>query len=247
MGSLVTAVAWSRSPEYTAAMADPLALVSLALAAAGGRLDGHDAGALVAAGHALLQRSAVLVRALSGRRSALFMPPGYAWLTALAASDGRGALILPPDPVPTPGWLAEQLTAERVGALFTLERYRTASEVTALPPSLPLVLLDDAPGRATVQVDGQARVIDLGSHFGLALAGDLEIDGLDEECLGLDGHWYSHRALLAAARRRGADEGQTPPRALQASAQWTAEAIEQQMAVLLQGGTLSFATSPRDA
>lgn len=226
-------------------MADPLALVSLALAAAGGRVDGHEVGALVAAGHALLQRSATLVRALSGRRSALYMPPGYAWLTALAASDGRGALILPPSPDPAlkPGWLADQITAERVGALFTLGWFRTASEVMALPPSLPLVLLDDAPGRATVQVDGQARLIDLGSHFGLELAGERAIDGLDEECLGLGGRWYSHRALLAAARRRGEDEARTPLSAIQAGDQWTADAVEQQLAVLLQGGAVSFATT----
>ena len=67
-------------------MADPLALVTLAVAAAGGRYADHDTGALVAAGHTLLRRSAALVRALGGTGSAVALPPGGAWLTAWSTS-----------------------------------------------------------------------------------------------------------------------------------------------------------------
>ena len=62
-------------------MSDPLALLPLALAAGAGRVGvaGADAGdydaqQLVAAGLTLLQRSAPLVRALSGRRAAILLP-----------------------------------------------------------------------------------------------------------------------------------------------------------------------------
>jgi hypothetical protein len=80
-------------------LTDPLALLPLALAAGGGRIgqagadatDDSEAQQLVAAGLTLLQRSAPLVRALSGRRSAILLPTSPAYLTALAASEGRGA------------------------------------------------------------------------------------------------------------------------------------------------------------
>ena len=79
-------------------MSDPLALLPLALAAGGGRIgaaagDILDAQQLVAAGLTLLQRSAPLVRALSGKRSAILLPTSPQFLTALAASEGRGAVL----------------------------------------------------------------------------------------------------------------------------------------------------------
>ena len=82
-------------------MSDPLALLPLALAAGGGRIgavggDAFEAGQLVAAGLTLLQRSAPLVRALSGKRSAILLPTSPHYLTALAASEGRGAVLVNP-------------------------------------------------------------------------------------------------------------------------------------------------------
>ncbi|NUR34387.1 MAG: hypothetical protein HOQ30_10285, partial [Gemmatimonadaceae bacterium] len=68
-------------------MSDPLSLLPLALAAGGGRVNEHEAQQLVAAGLTLLQRSAPLVRALAGRRSAILLPTSSAILTALAASE----------------------------------------------------------------------------------------------------------------------------------------------------------------
>ena len=63
-------------------MTDPLSLLTLACAAAGGRVDDYEAAQLIAAGVTLLQRSAPLVRALSGRRSAILLPTSHAFLTA---------------------------------------------------------------------------------------------------------------------------------------------------------------------
>ena len=54
-------------------MSNPLGLLPIAIAASGGRVDGFEAQQLVAAGLTLLQRSAPLVRALSGRRSAILL------------------------------------------------------------------------------------------------------------------------------------------------------------------------------
>lgn len=190
-------------------MSDPLALLPLALAAGGGRIRAAgDTGAdfeaqqLVAAGVTLLQRSAPLVRALSGKRSALLLPTSPAFITALAASDGRGAVLI--NPLAAPAEIAFQCKDARVGAIFT-----TSSFVPRLPTGVPVVLLDDAPRSARVLADGRTHNVDLGSHHGLSIEGERDADGRDEEAVivytsamrGIPlGAVLTHRNLLANAR-----------------------------------------------
>src|SRR6185436_12890621 len=100
--------------------------------------DLFDAQQLVAAGLTLLQRSAPLVRAMSGRRAAILLPTSPAFLTALAACEGRGAVLI--NPLAAPIEVALQCADANVGAIFTL-----ASFAPRLPSDLPMVLLDDAP------------------------------------------------------------------------------------------------------
>src|SRR6478752_10527741 len=95
-----------------------------------------DAQQLVAAGLTLLQRSAPLVRALSGRRAAILLPTSPAFLTALAACEGRGAVLI--NPLAAPAEIAFQCSDANVGAIFTISAF-----VPRLPPDLPYVLLDD--------------------------------------------------------------------------------------------------------
>lgn len=173
---------------------DPLALLPYALAATGGRVDAHDLPPLVAAGVTLLQRSAPLVRALAGRRAAIWLPVGPAWFVALAASDGRGALL--PDVGATDASWAAALAAANVGAVFT-----TQSRADRLPPDMPRVLLDDIPRRASVIVGDRRHDVDLGSHFGLHLTGDATGPGALEECLGVAGQPFrTHADILGTAR-----------------------------------------------
>lgn len=161
-------------------MSDPLALLPLALAAGGGRLRAGSDGAeyevqqLVAAGLTLLQRSAPLVRALSGRRSAILMPTSPAFLTALAASEGRGAVLI--NPLAAPAEIAFQCADANVGAVFTV-----AALAARVPADRVIVLLDDAPRTARVVAAGATREVDLGSHFGLSLEGERDVAGRDEE------------------------------------------------------------------
>ena len=155
-------------------MSNPLALLPLAIAAGGGRVDGIEAQQLVAAGVTLLQRSAPLVRALSGRRSAILLPASPAFLTALAASDGRGAVLI--NPLAAPAEIAFQCADADVGAIFTSTAF-----ASRLPAGLPVVMLDDAPRTARIVTDGATRDVDLGSHHGLALEGERDTDGRDEE------------------------------------------------------------------
>lgn len=183
-------------------MSNPLSLLPIALAAGGGRVDGTPAAALVAAGFTLLQRSAPLVRALAGRRSAILLPPSGACLLALAASDGHGAVLL--SMTDSAAELARQLDEAEVGAVFTVRAC-----AALLPPTLAaVVLLDEAPRRATVRAGGAETHIDLGTHFGFDLEGE-EDDGRDEECVIVyapsaagapHGVVHTHRSLLAAAR-----------------------------------------------
>jgi acyl-CoA synthetase (AMP-forming)/AMP-acid ligase II len=135
-------------------MSDPLAVLPLALAAGGGRVDGHDAARLVAAGLTLLRRSAPLVRALQGRRAAVLLPTAPAFVTALAACDGRGAVLV--NPLAAAREIAYQLADADVGAVFT-----NAALAAKLPPDVPRVLLDAAPHGARVEVGGEARDVDL--------------------------------------------------------------------------------------
>src|SRR6478752_4971626 len=102
-----------------------------------------DAQQLVAAGLTLLQRSAPLVRALAGKRSAILLPTSPAFLTALAASDGRGAVLI--NPLASPLEIEYQCSDANVGAVFTI-----GALASRVPAGIPTVLLDDAPRTARV-------------------------------------------------------------------------------------------------
>ena len=192
-------------------MADPLSLLPLAIASGGGRVNELEAQQLVAAGLTLLQRSAPLVRALSGRRSAILLPTSPAFLTALAASEGRGAVLV--NPLAAPPEIAFQCRDADVGAAFTTEAF-----ASRLPPGLPVVLLDDLPRTARVVVDGTTRQVDVGSHHGLALEGERDAPGRDEEAVIVYtsamrgtplGAVLTHANLLANARSTVSAAGNT--------------------------------------
>ena len=183
-------------------MPDPFSLLPLAIAAGGGRLDEYDSQQLVAAGFVLLQRSAPLVRALSGRRAALLLPTSPQFLVALAACEGRGAVLV--NPLAAPPEIAHQLTDAGVGAVFTV-----AALADRLPESITRVLLDDMPRSARVIADGVAREVDLGSHVGMSIEGELDIVGSEDEAAIVYtsamagtplGAVLSHRNLIANAR-----------------------------------------------
>ncbi|PYP78570.1 MAG: hypothetical protein DMD35_11085 [Gemmatimonadetes bacterium] len=188
-------------------MSEPLALVPLALAAGGGRIgaaggDVYDAQQLVAAGLTLLQRSAPLVRALSGKRSAILLPTSPAYLTALAASEGRGAVLV--NPLASPVEIEYQCRDAGVGAVFTI-----APLAARIPAGMPIVLLDDAPRTARVVTPDRTHDVDLGSHHGLSIEGERDVRGRDEEAVivytsamrGVPlGAVLTHANLLANAR-----------------------------------------------
>ena len=144
------------------------------MAAGGGRVDGFETQQLVAAGLTLLQRSAPLVRALSGRRSAILLPASPAFVTALAASEGRGAVLI--NPLASRVEAAYQIADARVGAVFT-----TTQLAGRLPDHVTRVVLDDVPRSARVVVDGVTREIDLGSHSGLTLEAEVDAPASPEE------------------------------------------------------------------
>lgn len=179
-------------------------LLPLRAAAGGGTIDGLEAARLVAAGFTLLQRSAPLVRALAGKRAAILLPSSPQFLTALAAGDGRGVVLV--NPLAAPAEIDYQLADAQVGAVFT-----TAAMQGRLPSHLPRVLLDDAPTSAIfTSPGGDAQRIDLGNHFGLDLEGDADAPGRDEECAIVYtsamagtplGAVLTHRNLLANARQ----------------------------------------------
>jgi len=151
--------------------------LALRLAAGGGRIDDLPASQLVAAGFTLLQRSAPLVRMLAGRRSALLLPPGPAAVVALAASDGRGAVVLPTRA--SASEIAALCAASDVGAVLTIEAHRPL-----VPTSLGMVLLDAIPRAAMVCTpEGREQTVDLGSHVGLTIEGETDLPGRDEEAL----------------------------------------------------------------
>jgi long-chain acyl-CoA synthetase len=177
-------------------------VLPLATAAGGGRIDDFEAQQLIAAGLTLLQRSSALVRSLAGRRSAILLPTSPAFITALAASDGRGAVLV--NPLAAPLEIAFQLRDADVGAVFTTEAL-----AARLPEDVTRVLLDDAPRSAQVVAQGVVRTVDLGSHVGLSLIGDTTAAGRDEEAAivytsALQGRpagaILTHRNLLANAR-----------------------------------------------
>jgi acyl-CoA synthetase (AMP-forming)/AMP-acid ligase II len=191
-------------------MTNPLALFPLALASGGGRVgtigaasgDDCETQQLVAAGVTLLQRSALLVRALRGKRSAILLPTSPAFITALAASDGRGAVLI--NPLAAAAEIAFQCADANVGAIFT-----TTAFASRLPDGMPLVFLDDAPRTTRVVSDGRTQDVDLGSHHGLSLEGERDVAGRDEEAVIVYtsamrgtplGAMLSHANLLANAR-----------------------------------------------
>lgn len=193
-------------------MSDPLALLPLALAAGGGRVDDYEAQQLVAAGLTLLQRSAPLVRALSGRRSAILLSTSPAFLTALAASEGRGAVLI--NPLAAPAEIAFQIRDAGVGAVFTDTTF-----AARIPDGVAIVLLDESPRSAQVVVGGTASDVDLGAHHGLELSGDTETPGRDEEAAIVYtsamagtplGAILTHRNLLHNARATVEAAGNVP-------------------------------------
>lgn len=130
----------------------------------------------MSAGFTLLQRCVPLVRALAGRRAAILLPSSPQFLLALAASDGRGAVLV--NPLAAAAEVEHQLQDANVGAVFTLRAL-----AGKIPEHMPRVLLDEAPRRAVYSVPGGDELeIDLGSHFGLDLEGDADAPGRDEEC-----------------------------------------------------------------
>jgi long-chain acyl-CoA synthetase len=185
-------------------MIDPLGLLPLTAAAGGGTVDGIPATRLVAAGLTLLRRSAPLVQALRGRRAALLLPTTPAFLTGLAASEGRGAVLV--NPLAAPPEVAYQLADADVGAVFTI-----AALAGKLPADIPRVLLDDAPQRARVVAGGREMDVDLGTHAGDALTveGAADAEGSEEEAAivytsAMEGRplgaILTHRNLLSNAR-----------------------------------------------
>jgi long-chain acyl-CoA synthetase len=189
-------------------MTDPLAVLANAAAAAGGRLDQHEAAALVAAGYALLRRSVPLVRALAGRRAAVLLPTSPAFLVALAASEGRGAVLV--NPLAAPAEVLRQLADADVGAVFTVGAL-AGKLPDPLPAHVAVALLDEAPRAARVLVGGAAHDVDLAAHRGdgLALEGDTAAEGRDEEATIVYtsamagrplGSIATHRNLLSNAR-----------------------------------------------
>ncbi|MDQ6613162.1 MAG: AMP-binding protein, partial [Gemmatimonadota bacterium] len=192
-------------------MSEPLALFSLALAAGGGWVDGVEAQQWLAAGHAMLSRSAPLVRALASRRAAILLPPSGAFFTALAACDGRGAVLI--NPLASRPEIARQLLDANVGAVFT-----NLELSPRLPAGTAFALLDEAPRSALVVVGGVIRTVDLGHHWGLALAGRTDTEGRDEEAVIVYtsamagrplGAILTHKNLLANALASGDALGDT--------------------------------------
>jgi hypothetical protein len=168
----------------------PMDTLALRLAAADGSVDGIPVRRLVAAGFTLLQRSAPLVKALGARRSGVWLRPSPAWVVALAASDGRGAVLLDTEARGEMG--PAMLERLHIGALFV-----DAATDGLVPNGFLAAQLDGVP--TTAQVG--PTTIDLGSHFGLLLEGRTDATGRDEECLvrAADGATFTHRVLLQQA------------------------------------------------
>jgi long-chain acyl-CoA synthetase len=184
-------------------MAAPTALLPIAAAAHGGIVDGLPAAQLVAAGFTLLQRSVPLVRALRRKRSAILLPTAPQFFTALAASDGRGAVLI--NPLASSAEVAYQCTDADVGAVFTI-----STLARRVPNGLVVVLLDDAPRSAKIIADGATQTVDLGTHFAMEMELDADADGRDEECAIVYtsamagqplGAVLTHRNLIANARQ----------------------------------------------
>lgn len=193
-------------------MSDPLALLPFAVAAADGTLDGVRASQWVAAGHTLLMRSAPLVRALAAQRSGILLPPGGAYLTALAASDGRGAVLL--NPLASTPEIAHQLADAGIAVVLT-----NSALAATLPPDTSYVLLDDAPRTARIVIGERTQDVDLGSHFGIELSGSTDTPGREEDAVVLYtsamagtplGARLTHHNLITNARAAAAAFADAP-------------------------------------
>ena len=82
------------------------------------------------------------------------------------------------NPLAAPAEVAFQLSDAGVGATFT-----TRALAAKLPADAPRVYLDDAPRAAVVEIGGDTRTIDLGSHIGLEIEGDPDATGSDDEAV----------------------------------------------------------------
>jgi long-chain acyl-CoA synthetase len=138
----------------------------------------------------------------SAQRAAILLPTSPQFLVALAASDGRGAVLI--NPLAAPAEVAFQCEDADVGAVLTI-----TDLASRVPGGMPVVLLDDAPRRARVVTPDRTHDVDLGSHHGLSLEGELDVDGRDEEAVIVYtsamrgtplGAVLTHRNLLANAR-----------------------------------------------
>jgi len=186
-------------------MSDPLAYLAFNLAAADGTLNGASVRRLVTAGVALLRGSAPLVRAMSGRRSALLLPVSSSWVVALGASAGRSAVLL--DPTWSESLVLDALSPRDVGAVFVQECAEPMARRVSLRRSIPVVLLDEKGTAARVIVGEEMRDVSLELHEGHPVTGDLGADGSDEEVFAISSGagevtpiGATHREILAAAR-----------------------------------------------
>lgn len=189
-------------------MSDPLAYLPLALAGANGTMNGVPVRRLVAAGVALLQRSAPLVRALHGHRSAILLPNSPQVLVALAASEGRAACLLSESS--TDAHVANAIRSADATVIFAI-----SSLAHRLPTTVARVLLDEAPERAVWMSGDESRTLDLALHGGLRLEGEADVEGANEEVLVANaddalaaalGTPLTHRRLMACARATVARE-----------------------------------------
>jgi len=187
-------------------MTDLLGFLPFAIAAADARVDDVPARQWVAGGTTLLQRCAPLVRALADGESAVLVDSAAALLLALAASVGRGALLLNPDLSAED--VARECHRRPVRAVFT-----TRAVLDRVPPTHMTVLLDDAPRSALFLREGQhgadQRTVDLGSHHGILVEGSRETLGHPDPCViftgdaaleGLPTSTLSHRDIMTVAR-----------------------------------------------
>ncbi len=174
-------------------MSNPFSLLPFAIAATDAEVANQPVRALVAAGVTLLQRCAPLVRRLAIERPALLLPRGPALVTALAACDGHVALVV--DATAPIAQQTSELALAPIGVLFTLRAHSGAC-----PDGVMTVLLDEVPTRAAVNFAGDSRLVDLGSHVGLPLEGELGVAGSDDPviCFAHDGRLVqaSHAELM---------------------------------------------------
>lgn len=189
-------------------MSDPLAYLPLALAGANGTMNQVPVRRLVAAGVALLQRCAPLVRTLHGQRSAILLPNGPRLLVALAASEGRAACLL--DQRSADDQVETAIQHADASVVFTI-----SSLEHRLPATVARVLLDEAPDRAVWRARDDVRTLDLALHGGLRLEGEADVEGADEAVLVADagdpvgaalGAPLTHRRLMSCARATAARE-----------------------------------------